>query len=153
MGTGAVAGVEGFQVVSSTGTATVPAAEMLARFNSGYGHAPTAGADKLLGGHGADSVNGGGGDGTMEGGNGDDRLAGGADVFVFRPGGGHGDRVEGFEAGADRIEAHAADGCQVWAAEGADAGGGQGTWVHRGPDHDAVFLLGASGVGLDVLLV
>lgn len=163
-GVDTVTGVESFQIVASSATVTVSASEMLARFNYGYSYAPTAGNDKLLGGYGNDSINGGGGNDTIEGSNGDDRLAGGAgtdvlrggsgaDVFVFRPGEGYDDRVEDFEVGVDHIEAHPASGYQVWEKEGTDAAGKQGTWVFWGANHDAVFLLGVTGAGLDTLLV
>lgn len=162
-GVDTVSGVESFQIVSSNTTVTVAAADMMARFNFGYSHAPTAGNDKLLGSAGADSINGGGGNDTVEGGYGNDRLAGGAgtdvlrggdgaDVFVFRAGEGSDDRVEDFQAGLDRLEVHSPQGYQAWAAEGADAAGEQGTWVHWGPGADAVFLAGVTGAGLDALL-
>ncbi len=94
-GVDTVSNVESFQIVSSNTTVTVAATEMMARFNFGYSHAPTAGNDKLLGSYGADTTNGGAGNDTVEGSNGNDRLAGGAgadvlrggdgaDVFVFR---------------------------------------------------------------------
>ena len=162
-GVDTVSGVEKFQIVSSMTTTTVSASEMMARFNFGYSHAPTAGNDKLLGSAGADSINAGGGDDTVEGGHGNDRLAGGAgtdvlrggdgaDVFVFRAGEGDDDRVEDFQVGLDRIEAHTAHGYETWAYEGSDAAGKTGTWVRWGWDGDAVFLPGVSGVGVDALL-
>lgn len=161
-GTDTVWGVESFQLVGPYSTLTVPFAEMMARYNNGYAHAPTAGNDKLLGSAKADSINGQGGNDTIEGGYGDDRLGGGAgtdvlrggagaDVFVFRAGEGADDRVEDFEVGIDRLEVHAASGYRPWAAEGA-VDGRQGTWVHWGAGGDAVFLAGVTGVGLDALL-
>ena len=164
IGVDTVSGVETFQIVSSMTTTTVSASEMMARFNFGYSHAPTAGNDKLLGSAGADSINAGGGNDTVEGGYGNDRLAGGAgtdvlrggdgsDVFVFRPGEGNNDRVEDFQVGLDRIEAHSPQGYAAWAAQGTDAAGKQGTWVHWGNGVDAVFLAGVTGAALDALLV
>jgi hypothetical protein len=160
-----VSGVESFQLVGPYSTLTVPLGEMMARFNHGYSHAPTAAGDKLVGFAGADAINGQGGNDTIEGGYGDDRLAGaagadvlrggaGADVFVFRPGdgAGGGDRVLDFQAGVDRLELHAAGGYRPSAAEGDDGAGGHGTWVTWGWDGDAVFLAGVAGVGLDALL-
>ena len=162
-GVDTVSGCESFRIVSSNTTVTVSAADLMARFNFGHSHAPTAGDDKLLGGFGADSINAGGGDDTVEGGHGNDRLAGGAgtdvlrggdgaDVFVFRAGEGDDDRVEDFQVGLDRIEAHTAHGYETWAYEGSDAAGKTGTWVRWGWDGDAVFLPGVSGVGVDALL-
>jgi Ca2+-binding RTX toxin-like protein len=161
-GTDTVTGVESFQIVSSNGTLTVPATEMLARFSFGYSHAPTQGNDKLLGSFGADSINGMGGGDTIEGSAGNDRLDGGAgtdvlrggegaDVFVFNAWEGGHDRVEDFQVGVDRIEAHTAHGYQPWSMEGA-VDGKQGTWVTWGWDNDAVFLVGVTGVGMDALL-
>jgi Ca2+-binding RTX toxin-like protein len=162
-GTDAVSGVESCRLVGPYSTLTVPFAEMMARYNQGYGHAPTAADDKLIGSAGADGINGLGGDDTVEGGHGDDRLDGGpgadvlrggagADVFVFRAWEGADDRVEGFEVGVDRLEFHTASGYRPWAVEGA-VDGRQGTWVRWGWDGDAVFLAGVTGVGLDALLV
>lgn len=158
-----VSGVESFQIVSSNGTVTVSAADMLARFNFGYSHAPTSGNDKLLGGFGADSLYGGAGNDTIDGSNGADRISGGngadvlrggegADVFVFRAKQGHAnDRIEDFEVGVDRLEVYAAEGYQTTAAGGTDASGRDGTWVTWGAT-DTVFLTGVTGVGVDALL-
>jgi len=163
-GTDKVSGVESFQIVSSNGTVTVAAADMLARFNFGYSHAPTAGNDKLLGGFGADTINGGAGNDTVEGSNGADRLSGGsgadvlrggegADVFVFRAAEGNAnERIDDFQVGVDHLEIHAAAGYQPTAVAGTDASGRQGTWVTWGAN-DTAFLAGVSGVGLDALLV
>ena len=161
-GTDTVSGVESFQLVGPYSTLTVPFGEMMARFNQGYTRTPTAGNDKLIGTSNADSINGQGGDDTIEGGYGDDRLGGGpgtdvlrggagADVFVFRAGEGANDRVQDFEVGVDRIEAHAAAGYRPWASEGA-VDGRQGTWVRWGWNGDAVFLPDVTGVGIDALL-
>ncbi len=158
-----VSGVESFQLAGPYGTLTVPFGEMMARFNHGYSHAPTAADDKLVGSAGADGIGGQGGDDTVEGGHGDDRLDGGAgadvlrggagaDVFVFRAGEGANDRVEDFVVGTDRLEVHAASGYQP-RATGGTVDGRQGTWVHWGANGDAVFLAGVTGVGLDALLV
>lgn len=162
-GTDTVTGVEEFEIVSSNATVTVSAAEMLARFNFGYGHAPTGGDDKLLGGNGADSIDALGGDDTVEGGAGDDRLNGGAganlllggdgaDVFVFDAGGGGRDRIGDFQLGVDRIVVNPANGYRPWAEDGGDGLGGYGTWLVYGWDGDAVFLPGVSRVGVDALL-
>ncbi len=163
-GADTVSGVESFQLAGPYSTLTVPFGEMMARFNKGYGHAPTAADDKLVGFAGADAINGQGGDDTIEGGHGDDRLAGatgadvlrggaGRDTFVFRPGdGAGGDRVEDFQVGVDRLELHAASGHRPAATEGDDGVGGHGTWVRWGWNGDAVFLAGVTGVGLDALL-
>lgn len=161
-GTDTVSGVENFQIVSSNTTVTVPAAEMLARFNFGYSHAPTEGADKLLGTYGADSIHGLDGNDTIEGGAGDDRINGGAganvllggdgaDVFVFDAGGGGRDRINDFGVGVDRIVVNSADGYRPWAEDGGDGLGGYGTWLVYGWGEDAVFLPGVSRVGLDLL--
>ena len=61
-GTDTVAGVESFTVVSSTGTVTMSAGEMLARF--GDGQAPTEGSATLAAG--ADATAGLGGNGAIE---------------------------------------------------------------------------------------
>jgi len=162
-GVDTVSGVESFRLVSSNTTATVAAADLMARFNFGYSHAPTAGDDKLLGSHGADAINGGRGDDTVEGGYGDDRLGGGPgadglrggsgrDVFVFRAGEGDDDRVEDFQLGLDRLEVHAARGYEPRAVEGTDAAAEAGTWVTWGPGADAVFLAGVTGASIDALL-
>ena len=155
---------EGNDLVVNGKTITVSAGELMARFNFGYGHAPTAGDDKLLGTYGNDAINGGAGNDTVEGGFGDDRLAGGSgadvlrggegrDVFVFRAGeGSASERVDDFQVGVDRLEIHAAAGYQATATAGTDAGGRQGTWVTWGAN-DTAFLAGVSGVGLDALLV
>jgi Ca2+-binding RTX toxin-like protein len=162
-GVDAIKGVESFRIVSSNGTETLSASDMMARFNFGYSHALTARDDKLLGGHGADAIYGGGGDDTIEGSAGNDSLNGaagadvlfggdGADVFVFRAGEGNiDDRIEDFVVGVDRLEIHAAQGYQPRATEGTDASGEQGTWVTWGPN-DTAFLAGVTGVGLDALL-
>ncbi len=162
-GTDTVSGVESFRVVSSNGTVTLSADELLARYNYGYAHAPTEGNDKLLGGQGADSIDGLGGDDTIEGGAGNDRLDGGAgadvlrggegaDVFVFNAWEGDNDRVEDFQVGVDRIEVHTTQGYQPWTVEGGDGAGGYGTWLVWGWNNDAVFLAGVTGVGVDALL-
>jgi Ca2+-binding RTX toxin-like protein len=162
-GTDTVSGMENFQIVSSNGTETVPVAEMLARFNFGYAHAPTEGGEKLLGAQGADSIDALGGDDTVEGGAGDDRLNGGAganvlfggdgaDVFVFDAGGGGRDRIEDFRVGVDRVVVNPANGYRPWAEDGGDGRGGYGTWLVYGWDDDAVFLPGVSRVAVDALL-
>lgn len=162
-GTDTVSGVENFLVVASGGDLAVPAAEMLARFNAGYSHAPTAGNDKLLGGYGADSIDGLGGNDVIEGSAGDDRLDGGAgtdvlrggdgaDVFVFDAWEGGYDRVADFQVGVDRIAANTAHGYTPWAMEGGDGVGGTGTWLVWGWDGDAVFLDNVTGVGVEALL-
>jgi Ca2+-binding RTX toxin-like protein len=162
-GTDTVTGVEFFRVISSNTTETVAAADMLARFNFGYAHAPTEGNDKLLGGGGADGIDGLGGDDTIEGGAGDDRLNGGAganvlvggegaDVYVFDANGGGRDRIEDFQVGVDRIVVNPADGERPWAEDGGDGLGGYGTWLVYGRGDDAVFLPGVSRVGIDALL-
>ncbi len=76
----------------------------------------------------------------------------GADVFVFNAWEGGYDRVDDFQVGVDRIEAHAAAGYQPWAMEGSDGAGGYGTWLVWGWDRDAVFLSGVTGVGVEALL-
>ena len=162
-GTDTVSGVETFLLVTSNGDVAVPAGEMLARFNAGYGHAPTEGNDKLLGGYGADGIDGLGGDDTIEGSAGDDRLDGGpgtdvlrggdgADVFVFDAWEGGYDRVADFQVGVDRIVANTAYGYQPWAMEGSDGVGGYGTWLVWGWNGDAVFLDNVTGVGVGALL-
>ena len=140
-GTDTVSGVERFQLVGPDGALTVAAEEMMARFNFGYAHAPTAADDKLVGAAGADSIDGLGGDETIEGGHGDDRLDGGAgadrltggegaDVFVFRSAGGSGagagkrDVVTDFVAGADKIDLGAIDANDEVAGDQAFAYGG-----------------------------
>ena len=158
-----VSGVEQFQIVTAYTTTTVSAADLLARFNFGYGHAATSGNDKLLGTYGNDALNGGLGNDTGEGGYGDDRLAGGPgadmlrggdgrDTFVFRAGEGVNDRIADFQVGVDRIEATPPAGFEVWAEAGADAAGKAGTWVRWGYSTDAVFLTGVTGVSVDDLL-
>lgn len=157
-----VSGVEFFKISTSTGTVTVAASEMMARYNSGYSHAATAGNDKLLGGYGADTMNGLGGNDTLEGSNGDDTLNGnagtdvlrggdGADLFVFNAGEGGRDRVEDFQVGLDRLQLNPASGYAPTAAEGVDAGGARGTWVTWGAGNDTAFLAGVTGVGADAL--
>jgi Ca2+-binding RTX toxin-like protein len=163
-GKDAVTGVESFVIVSSNTTLTVPASEMLARYNFGYSHAPTDGGDKLLGGFGADAINGLGGDDVIEGSDGDDWLDGGAgtdvlrggdgtDVFVFNAWEGGHDRIDDFQVGADRIQANTAYGYQPWMTEGSDGAGGYGTWLTWGWNEDAVFLTNVTGVSLETLLL
>jgi serralysin len=65
-GTDTVAGVESFTIVSSTGTMTMSAGEMLARFNDGGSQAPTEGSATLPAG--ADATAGPGGNEALEGG-------------------------------------------------------------------------------------
>jgi len=162
-GTDTVSGVETVQLVGPYSTLTVPASEMMARFNQGYSQTATAADDKLIGTSGADTINGLGGDDTVEGGWGDDRLDGGAggdvlrggaggDVFVFHAWEGGNDRIEDFEVGLDRIEAHTAHGYEPWTTE-ATVDGREGTWVRWGWNDDAVFLPGVTGIGVDALLV
>jgi Ca2+-binding RTX toxin-like protein len=158
-----VLNVESFQIVSSNTTETVAAGDMMARFNHGYSHAPTAGNDKLLGTFAADTINGRGGNDTIEGSNGADRINGaagadvlrggeGADVFVFRAGESGQDRVDDFQLGLDHVEIHTAGGYPASAEQGTDASGMQGTWVTWGANNETVFLAGVTGVGLDALL-
>lgn len=162
-GTDVVRGVEKFVLASSYGDVEVPAGDMMARFNYGYAQDPTDGADKLLGGFGDDDLRGLGGNDAIHASAGNDRLDGGAgtdallggegrDTFVFRAGEGGHDRVDDFQVGVDRLELHTADGYPVWAMEGGDGAGGQGTWLVYGWNQDAVFLSGVTGAGVDALV-
>ena len=162
-GTDTISGVERFDIVTSDTTVSVAASEMLARFNFGYSDAPTAGNDKLLGSPGADTINGLAGDDTIDGGAGDDRIDGGpgtdilrggdgADVFVFNAGEGGRGRIEDFQVGIDRIEAHPLNPNFVWAEETGDGAGGFGTLFVWGWDGDTVFLPGVTGVDAAALM-
>jgi len=73
------------------------------------------GGDTLIGGAGDDTLIGGAGDDTLIGGDGDDVLIGGAGNDVFDPGTSGDITIQGFVAGADRIDLHGVAGATDFA--------------------------------------